>query len=97
MLDELRKTIDAVDAEILSLLNRRAAIAKKIGRVKLRAGLPMVDANREVEVLRKIVRENEGTLDDAAAARIYTAIIGESRRIQTELAEAIANSRQLGK
>jgi monofunctional chorismate mutase len=95
MLDELRKNIDEVDSEILALLNRRAAIAKKIGTIKLKAGLPMVDRTREVEVIRRIVRDNEGSLADDAAARIYSAIIAESRQIQIDLAETVAHSGQI--
>ena len=95
MLDELRKNIDAIDTEILVLLNRRAETARKIGKVKLQAGLPMVDRNREVEVIRKIVRENEGSLADEAAARIYSEIINETRQIQIELAESVASSGQI--
>jgi chorismate mutase len=80
---------------LLILLNRRAAVSRKIGIVKLKAGLPLVDGSREVEVLRKVVRENEGTLDDAAAARIYAAIIRESRQIQIDMAHSIADTAQI--
>jgi len=95
MLDELRENIDAIDTEILALLNRRAAVAKKIGTIKLQAGLPVIDRDREAEVIRKIVRENEGSLDDKAAARIYSEIIKESRQIQIDLAESIARNGQI--
>jgi chorismate mutase/prephenate dehydratase len=95
MLDELRKNIDAIDTEILTLLNRRAAVARKIGTIKLKAGLLMVDRDREVEVIRRIVRENEGVLADEAAARIYSTIIAESRQIQIDLAESVAYSGQI--
>ena len=95
MLDELRKNIDAIDREILALLNRRAATAKKIGSIKLKAGLPMVDRKREAEVIRKIVRENEGSLDSDAAARIYSEIIKETRQIQIDLAETVACNGQI--
>ncbi len=95
MRDEVRKNIDAIDTEILALLNRRAGLAKKIGTIRLQAGLPMVDRDREVEVIRRIVRENEGLLGDDSAARIYSAIIAESRQIQIDLAESVARSGQI--
>ena len=41
--EEKRHEIDAIDRAILDLLNRRAAIAKDISRIKLSAGLPIVD------------------------------------------------------
>ena len=92
MLDECRKTIDAIDTEILTLLNRRATIAKKIGAIKLQAGLPVVDPSREREVLQKIVRENEGSIGDDAAARIYSEIIRQTRQIQIEQANEVARN-----
>lgn len=95
MLDECRKTIDEIDSEILILLNRRAKVAKKIGSIKLQAGLPVVDGDREAAVIRKIVRENEGSLADDAAARIYSEIIRETRQIQIDLAESISRSGQI--
>jgi len=95
MLDECRKTIDSIDTEILILLNRRAEISKRIGAIKLQAGLPLVDGERETEVIRKIIRENEGSLADDAAARIYSEIIKESRQIQIDLAESVARTGQI--
>jgi chorismate mutase len=90
MLDELREVIDEIDTELLILLNRRAAVSKKIGAIKVKAGLPLVDGNREAEVLRKI-----GSLDDAAAARIHEAIIRECRQLQIDMARSIAESGQV--
>ncbi|MGH9819195.1 MAG: chorismate mutase [Pyrinomonadaceae bacterium] len=95
MLDECRKTIDEIDTEILILLNRRATVAKKIGTIKLQAGLPLVDGDREAAVIRKIVRENQGSLGDDAAARIYSEIIRETRQIQIDLAESVERNGQI--
>lgn len=84
-LEESRKKIDAIDTEILILLNRRAEISKEIGVLKLGAGLPIVDSGREDDILRRIARENEGTMQDKTVVGIYQAILGESRRIQEEV------------
>ncbi|MBC7900996.1 MAG: chorismate mutase [Saprospiraceae bacterium] len=81
-LDECRQKIDLIDTEILSLLNRRAGIAKHIGSLKAQAGLPVVDDEREAQILQKVSRENPGELRDEAAARIYRQILLESRQIQ---------------
>lgn len=84
-LEESRKKIDAIDTEILILLNRRAEISKEIGVLKLGAGLPIVDSGREDDILRRIARENEGKMRDKTVVGIYQAILGESRRIQEEV------------
>jgi len=90
-LEECRRQIDELDANIVALLNRRAMLARKIGRIKLLAGLPIVDQEREEMVLRRIVNKNSGAIDDQVLARLYREILNESRRIQSDLtAEATA-------
>jgi chorismate mutase len=83
-LEESRKKIDLIDTEILILLNRRAEVSREIGALKLGAGLPIVDQGREDDIIRRIARENEGTMQDKTVVEIYRAILGESRRIQEE-------------
>lgn len=87
-LQESRRKIDAIDEQIVTLLNRRAAEVKKIGRIKSAAGLPTVDAQRETEIYRKVTGENFGQMDNEGLMRIYEQIVVESRRIQAvELSE----------
>jgi chorismate mutase len=86
-LEDCRKQIDIVDREIMALLNRRAEIVREIGEMKARAGLPIVDWNREMEILHWVAQENEGVMDDEAAARIFRRILQESRQIQVEIAK----------
>jgi len=82
-LEDSRKVIDDIDSEIVALLNRRASISRRIGELKTRAGLPVVDLDREEIVLRKIVRDNAGEIDPGSLMRIYREVLEESRRIQT--------------
>lgn len=81
-LEEWRKEIDLVDAEIIKLLNQRARIARKIGVLKVKAGLPVVDPEREAEILRNACSENQNLIDDAGIISIYRRIIRESKRLQ---------------
>ena len=41
----LRNKIDGLDSELVRLLNERAEVAKEIGEIKARAGLPVTDPN----------------------------------------------------
>lgn len=81
-LEESRNQIDELDAVIVQLLNRRAALARKIGRIKMQAGLPILDREREDIVLRRVVSENAGEIEDASLTRIYREILSECRLIQ---------------
>ncbi|MGQ0542640.1 MAG: chorismate mutase [Blastocatellia bacterium] len=91
-LEECREHIDHIDTKILALLNRRAEIAKEIGTLKLRSGLPIVDPEREANILRSICRDNPGDLSDEAAARIYQQILLESRQIQLGISTEISRN-----
>ena len=96
-LEECRKQIDDVDASIVAMLNRRAMLARKIGRIKLLAGLPIIDPDREEMVLRRAVDNNSGAIDDQALARLYREILNESRRIQNNLATELAAVGEISK
>ncbi len=50
-LKRLRGEIDALDREIVSLLEKRVRAAKRIGSIKAKRGLPIADPAREKEVL----------------------------------------------
>lgn len=82
-LQESRRKIDAIDEQIVTLLNRRAAEVRQVGRIKTAAGLPLVDAQREADIYRKVAAENFGQIDNDALMRIFEQIITESRRLQT--------------
>ena len=94
-LEELRKEIDAIDAELLRLINRRAKVALSVGATKNRSGLPLYDPARERDVLARACRANEGPLCDGAVSKIFRLIIEESRRLEATVAgcEVTAASR----
>src|SRR6266436_7493305 len=81
-IEDWRSRIDALDKELLRLLNERARIALKVGESKKEAGASLCDHTREREVVERMRAANEGPLDDRAIVELYRAIIHESRRIQ---------------
>ena len=89
-LEECRRRIDELDASIVALLNRRAMLARKIGRIKLLAGLPVTDPEREEMILRRVMNKNSGAIDNHVLTRLYREILNESRRIQNDLAAEVA-------
>ena len=92
-LEECREKIDAIDTEILRLLNLRAGLSRCVGRIKSTAGLPIIDLRREDIILRRVVRNSAGEISPDSVSRIYSEILAESRRIQLTIeAEATANA-----
>ena len=87
-LDGWRRQIDALDAELLRLLNQRAAIACEIASIKVASGLPAYDGNRERQVLARVVEKNTGPLDQQSVTDIFSGIIRETRRLGTQRMQA---------
>jgi chorismate mutase len=81
-IEDWRAEIDAVDEELLRLLNARATLAIRVGESKRSAGLSVLDGAREREVIERARRANAGPLDGAAVARLFRRIIRESRRAE---------------
>lgn len=52
-LSQLRAQIDALDSELVDLLNRRAKVTAQVGQVKSRTGMPIYVPEREAELISK--------------------------------------------
>ena len=91
-LGQFREKIDALDGDILALLNQRARIAEQIGDIKRAAGLPVVELSRETAVVDNMVARNAGPLTNESVSAIYRAVMLEMRHIQeTRAAQAKGN------
>jgi len=93
-LAEWRRRIDAIDEQLMRLLNSRSACAVEIGRIKREAGLPVYAPEREAWILDRVMRENPGPLDPLAVRRVFERIIDESRRLERVASEAEAEEGQ---
>ena len=82
LLADCRRKIDAIDVELRDLLNRRAGIVDDVVRAKEALGMPIYEATREAEVLRKATTGNPGPLSDPALRHIFETIMQEMRMIQ---------------
>ncbi len=78
----LRARIDEIDAQLVALLNARAACAVEIGELKEQAHQPIYQPAREAEVLANVRAANRGPLNDEAIARLFERIIDEARRLE---------------
>jgi shikimate dehydrogenase len=79
---EMRKSIDTIDDDILDLINQRLMIARKIGHIKTRRGVQVVDPERESSLIRRLNARNRGLLSKENLYHIFREIITVSRDIQ---------------
>ena len=82
LLAECRRKIDALDLELRELLNRRAGIVDDVVRAKEALAMPVYEAAREEDVVRKVTSGNPGPLSDEAFRHIFETIMREMRMIQ---------------
>ena len=95
-LDSWRQEIDAIDTEILGLLQKRISIVREIGRVKARAGLPFIDEERERIIMNRVLGQREEPLSVEAVNCVFNCVIQESRRVQIE-ESAVRQEREVWK
>ena len=81
-LDVLRSEIDALDREIVGLLNRRARLALEVARTKKRSGRPIVDLGREREVLVRVAMANDGPFPQDALLALYRQLMEAITRLE---------------
>ncbi|CAG1014367.1 chorismate mutase / prephenate dehydratase [Burkholderiaceae bacterium] len=79
----LRTQIDAVDRELLALLNRRAALAQEVGEVKKKEGSVAFRPEREAQVIDGLKASNPGPLKSDSVAPIWREIMSACRALET--------------
>lgn len=74
-LADLRVRIDALDKQLLTLLNQRALVAEQVGEVKKREGTPFFRPDRVAQVIEKIQQTNQGPLKNEHVAAVWREIM----------------------
>ncbi|MBN2130578.1 MAG: chorismate mutase, partial [Sedimentisphaerales bacterium] len=77
-LNDLRKRIDEIDAQLVELLNERARVVVEIGQLKAQADRPIYAPDREKQVLDKVVKINQGPLPDRTLVAIWREMMSGS-------------------
>lgn len=94
LLADVRRDIDAIDQALLPLFIERMKISERVAEIKNRAGLPVLNQQREDEILER-VREQGGDYG-ASAADLYASIMAISRQRQQEMLEGTGFQELLG-
>ena len=74
---KLRSKIDALDSQLLKLLNDRAGLARRVGGLK--QGAPAYRPEREAEILRRVTAENKGPLTSERILPVFREVISACR------------------
>ena len=81
-LDDLRRGIDAIDDEILALLEKRADIAREVARAKRDAHVATYDPEREREVLARLEAKSAGRFPREAIRAVYREVMSACLALQ---------------
>jgi chorismate mutase len=74
-LENLRKSVDAIDDLIVELLAKRFSLIKKIGQYKKQEGLPFFDKKRWQQVLETKTKQGQAlNLPKGLVKKIYEII-----------------------
>ena len=85
-LKQYRDQIDAIDEQILQLINERASHARHIGALKDDGVIYRPE--REAQVLRRLAELNAGPLSVEAVTNIFRSIMSNCRALEKELTVA---------
>lgn len=83
-LEQLRKQLDHMNGQLLHILSERGAIAKEIGELKQKQGIPKFDPVREHAMLEQLVAMNTGPFDDATVRHLFKQIFKASLDLQQD-------------
>jgi len=93
-LDDIRKRIDEVDAEIQRLITERAELAQEVAQIKqAEQGAATEEVmfyrpEREAQVLRKVLGRNQGPLAGEEMARLFREIMSACLALEQPLSVA---------
>jgi len=79
-LAQLRARVDAIDSQLVALLNARARIAQEIGHVK--GGQAVYRPEREAQVIDRVVAVSEGPLPAGHLRQVFVEIMGACRSLE---------------
>jgi chorismate mutase/prephenate dehydratase len=84
-LGELRRQIDAIDDQILELLNRRAAVVIEVGKAKAGQSKEFYVPGRERAIYDRLTAENRGPFPTEAVRRVFREVISASLSLEQPL------------
>ena len=81
-LNHIREAINAIDRQLVDILNERARLVDEVGQIKRSTGAPIFQPEREAEVIRRVTQASRPPMPPEALAAIYREIMAAARLIQ---------------
>lgn len=84
VLDTLRKQIDQIDEQILTLFAGRFSLVKKIGEYKKNNNMQVLDKNREGKKLQKLIHlGNTQGVSEPFITSVWKSVFAESYKLES--------------
>ena len=77
---DAREAIDAIDRSLLTAVNRRLELVRKLHEHKRTTGMPMRDPAREEAMVARLQDENGGPLSHDGVAALVHFVLGLTRK-----------------
>lgn len=87
-ISEIRAKIDAIDRELVEMINKRADCALEIGKMKDQGSKSIFAPEREKQVLAGVLRNNKGPLADKSISAIFREVISACRALEKPISVA---------
>lgn len=87
-LQEIRRQLDGIDAQIVSLYQQRMRLCAEVAEYKMQTGKPVFDPTREQEKLEAVAALLPGDFDKQAIRELYQQLMTISRRLQLSMLAA---------
>jgi len=71
----LRERVDAIDTQLLALLNARAAVVRDIYTLKEQQSVPRFNQARTDAILRRLAADNQGPLSEQEVHALFRPLL----------------------
>ena len=86
-LQDLRKEIDGIDSQIVSLYEHRKEISKQVAEYKIENGKKVFDKTREIEKINAVKAMTHNAFNSHGIEELFEQIMSMSRKLQYQLLE----------
>ncbi|MCL4250481.1 MAG: bifunctional 3-deoxy-7-phosphoheptulonate synthase/chorismate mutase [Anaerolineae bacterium] len=87
-MQDLRAQVDAINMQLLDLLNQRARVVSEIGKITQQLGTSFYDAQREAEMLTALEMANKGPFSNETIKALFREIFRASMALEEQQAKA---------